>query len=191
MNPMTWYRNRQTTRANDALWRALVAGKTPPESGGVPWDPDGIEAALAQGADPNALAPREQLAFMELEIKKGWRPLHRAVHADNPTLIRLLLAKGADPTLTSEDGRLPVSDAADRFHSGTMALLLDAHLAMTGHIDPDLLAALDRTMARASKAEQSAWATARPRFAATVQAQALDDLLTPVSPAPSKARPRL
>ena len=55
---------------------------------------------LDYGLDINAISP-----------KNGYTPLHDAVWGNNPTAIRLLLARGADVTIRNHEGKTPKEKA--------------------------------------------------------------------------------
>ncbi len=58
-----------------------------------------LKLFLDAGDNANARAP------------DGWTPLFSAIAADRPDSVRLLLAKGADPAMSGEDGSSPVAFA--------------------------------------------------------------------------------
>jgi len=64
-----------------------------------------VKAILEAGADPNA---RQQA---------GFRPMHEAGTNANRALAELLLAHGADPSLTSDDGKSAIDLARDKGHA--------------------------------------------------------------------------
>lgn len=63
-----------------------------------------VKAVLDAGADPNA------------QQQAGFRPIHEAGTNANRKLAELLLAHGADPTLTSDDGKSAVDLAREKGH---------------------------------------------------------------------------
>jgi uncharacterized protein len=65
-------------------------------------DHDAVHALVDAGADPNV---RQQ---------GGFTPLLAATHADEPGLVKMLLAHGADPALAADDGRDAAAMAGER-----------------------------------------------------------------------------
>jgi ankyrin repeat protein len=63
-----------------------------------------VEAVLAAGGNPNA--PQQA----------GFRPMHEAGSNANRKLAELLLKHGADPTLTSDDGKSAIDLAREKGH---------------------------------------------------------------------------
>ncbi len=66
---------------------------------------DIVKAVLDAGADPNA------------QQQAGFRPMHEAGTNANRALAELLLKHGADPTLTSDDGKNAIDRARDKGHA--------------------------------------------------------------------------
>jgi ankyrin repeat protein len=64
-----------------------------------------VKAVLAAGADPNA------------QQQAGFRPIHEAGTNANRALAELLLKHGADPTLTSDDGKNAIDLARAKGHA--------------------------------------------------------------------------
>jgi len=64
-----------------------------------------VKAVLAAGADPNA------------QQQAGFRPMHEAGTNANRALAELLLAHGADPALTNDDGKSAIDVARDKGHA--------------------------------------------------------------------------
>eukprot|EP00057_Strongylocentrotus_purpuratus_P034572 XP_795778.1 PREDICTED: ankyrin repeat domain-containing protein 40 [Strongylocentrotus purpuratus] len=60
-------------------------------------DQDGIEESLCQGADINSQ-----------NHMNGWTALHWATKRGHPTVIKYLLGRGADPSVSNHKGELPV-----------------------------------------------------------------------------------
>jgi ankyrin repeat protein len=87
--------------AEKALGEAVRAG-----------DLAGAQAALDQGADPNATYSTS--------------PLIVAAAGGNAEMVRLLLQRGADPNLDSEQGSPVLFRAAQYGHSEVVSLLLEA-----------------------------------------------------------------
>ena len=77
-----------------ALHAAVAGGKL-----------DIVKAVLEAGADPNA------------QQQAGFRPIHEAGTKANRALAELLLKHGADPTLTSDDGKSAIDLARDKGHA--------------------------------------------------------------------------
>ena len=77
-----------------ALHAAVAGGKL-----------DIVKAVLEAGADPNA------------QQQAGFRPIHEAGTKANRALADLLIAHGADPTLTSDDGKSAIDLARDKGHA--------------------------------------------------------------------------
>lgn len=63
-----------------------------------------VTAVLDAGGDPNA------------QQQAGFRPMHEAGTRANRPLAELLLAHGADPTLTNDDGKSAIDVARDKGH---------------------------------------------------------------------------
>jgi ankyrin repeat protein len=61
-----------------------------------------VKAVLDAGADPNA------------QQQAGFRPMHEAGTNANRKLAELLLSRGADPTLTSDDGKSAIDLAREK-----------------------------------------------------------------------------
>ena len=77
-----------------ALHAAVAGGKL-----------DIVTAVLEAGADPNA------------QQQAGFRPMHEAGTKANRALAELLLKHGADPTLTSDDGKSAIDLAREKGHA--------------------------------------------------------------------------
>ena len=89
--------------SRDALPRAVQAG-----------DIDGVKAALAAGADPNA------------RDGQGWTALMYAANRGYPLIAAPLLAAGAEPDIRAPDGATALFIAALHGHAEVVSLLLDA-----------------------------------------------------------------
>ena len=87
----------------DALPRAVRVG-----------DIDGVKAALAAGADPNA------------RDGQGWTALMHAANRGYPLMAAPLLAADADPDIRAPDGATALFIAALHGHAEVVSLLLDA-----------------------------------------------------------------
>lgn len=59
-----------------------------------------VEMLIDYGLDVNAIGP-----------KNGYTPLHDAVWGNNPAAAKLLLEKGADPTIKNKEGQTPLEKA--------------------------------------------------------------------------------
>jgi ankyrin repeat protein len=66
---------------------------------------EAITAVLAAGGDPNA------------QQQAGFRPMHEAGGNANRALAELLLAHGADPSLTTDDGKSAIDLAREKGHT--------------------------------------------------------------------------
>ncbi|HEX8030551.1 MAG TPA: ankyrin repeat domain-containing protein [Vicinamibacterales bacterium] len=64
-----------------------------------------VKAVLDAGADPNA------------QQQQGFRPLHEAGTNANRALADLLIARGGDPSLTSDDGKSAIDLAREKGHA--------------------------------------------------------------------------
>ena len=64
-----------------------------------------VKAVLDAGADPNA------------QQQAGFRPMHEAGTNANRALAELLLAHGADPALTNDDGKSAIDFAREKGHA--------------------------------------------------------------------------
>ena len=78
---------------------------------------DLIQALLERGANPNAqltkaLPGRSGMDLGDTILGVGTTPLMRAARAGDAPVMRALLAKGADPTLTTKDGNTALQLAA-------------------------------------------------------------------------------
>lgn len=51
--------------------------------------------------------------YVDNNIEGGWRPLHFACFKNNRKAVEILLARGADPTIKTNTGRLPIELTAD------------------------------------------------------------------------------
>ena len=115
-------------------------GFTPVALGGVLRPAAAVKALIAAGADVNAAAKNPlkvqalhaAVAGRKLEIVKavldagadpnaqqqaGFRPMHEAGTNANRALAELLLAHGADPALTNDDGKTAIDFARDKGHA--------------------------------------------------------------------------
>jgi len=97
---------------------------------------DLIQALLARGANPNEqltrfLPGRSGMDAGDTTLGPGTTPLMRAARAGDAAVMKALLAKGADPNLTTKDGNTALQFAAgvgyrDKNTKGTEAEALDA-----------------------------------------------------------------
>ena len=97
---------------------------------------DLIQALLDKGANPNAtlikaLPGRSGMDAGDTTLGAGTTPLMRAARAGDAAVMRALLAKGADPRLTTKDGNDALQFAAgvgyrDKNTKGTESEALDA-----------------------------------------------------------------
>lgn len=83
----------------------------PPETDKTMNSLDVVKLLLARGADPNRpytkrIPPRQ--AQGDIAVVPGATPLYRAVKATDLTVIRLLMEKGADPSVKTKDGATPL-----------------------------------------------------------------------------------
>jgi len=83
----------------------------PPETDGQSTSLDVITRLLAGGADPNRpytkkIPPRQ--AQGDITVTPGATPLYRAMKANDLTVVRLLLDKGANPSAAIKDGSTPL-----------------------------------------------------------------------------------
>jgi ankyrin repeat protein len=85
------------------------------------WNGDRITAIalIAASADPNAADTRPLIGH-------GWTPLHFAADADDPELIRALVAAGADTNSRSIAGHTPLWCACNAGHLAAVRELLAA-----------------------------------------------------------------
>ena len=88
--------------------------QSPPPRAALAGDIDGLEAALAAGANPNARDGRGRTALMH------------AANEGYPLLVPTLLAAGADPDIRAADGATALFMAAVHGHSEIVALLMEA-----------------------------------------------------------------
>lgn len=76
---------------------------------------DVIKLLLARGADPNRpytkLIPPRQ-AQGDIRVPPGSTPLYRAVKSTDLAVVRLLMEKGADPSMKAKDGSTPLMVAS-------------------------------------------------------------------------------
>ena len=93
----------ETLLAQDAVVRAAEAG-----------DVDGLQKALAAGADVNA------------RDEEGWTALMYVTDQGSMLLVELMLAAGADPNIRLADGATALFIAVVRGHTEIVTLLLEA-----------------------------------------------------------------
>jgi len=107
---------------------------------------DLIQALLDRGANPNTqltknLPGRSGMDAGDTSLDAGTTPLMRAARAGDAAVMRALIAKGADPKLTTKDGSNALEFAAgvgyrDKNTTGTEAEALEAlKFAMTLGLD--------------------------------------------------------
>lgn len=77
----------------------------------------GVQAALDNGADINF-----RIAFDENKTA-----LHHAVAAGDPRIVDMLLQKGADPTVKSKDGKMPIELIVDNARKSTIEAVFKKH----------------------------------------------------------------
>jgi uncharacterized protein len=105
-----------------------------------------VKALLDHGADPNArlirnLPGRSGMDAGDTALGEGTTPLMRAARAGDAAVMRILLAKGADPKLTTRDGSTAFLFAAgvgyrDKNTRGTESEALEAvQVALEQHPD--------------------------------------------------------
>ena len=87
----------------------------PPETDKELSSLDVIKRLLARGADPNRaytkkIPPRQ--AQGDIVVTPGATPLYRAMKATDLTVVRLLLDKGANPSVAIKDGSTPLMMAS-------------------------------------------------------------------------------
>ena len=97
----------QTPPSPDAVVRLASRGDTA-----------ALVAALDAGADPDA--------FGVNEMNDPQTPLMAAAEADRPDAVRLLLARGASPTLADAEGNTPIRSSADGRSAVIARLLIEA-----------------------------------------------------------------
>jgi ankyrin repeat protein len=93
------------------------------------------DVLISYGADVNAISP------------KGATALHVAAHRGSAALVRLLLSKGADASMYTNDGKLPIQFSVELGSKDCVALLLE-------HSKMDELAYL-RSLANLSQKKKS------------------------------------
>ena len=101
------FQDGKSGQAQADLWDAAIAG-----------DPAGIEAALAAGADVNALDTRSS--------RNGRRPLNWAASNNRVTAIQLLLKRGADVNAQNLSGFTALAHAAEAGAAEAAKVLLAA-----------------------------------------------------------------
>ena len=94
-----------------------------------------VKMLLAHGADPNARLKdrilKRQYNAGDPRLGEGATPFMRAARGGDALVMRLLLAAGADPTLTQKNGNTPIHLAAsinlagNSYDRGTMQNALD------------------------------------------------------------------
>lgn len=77
-----------------------------------------VDHLLSQGADPNAIVPRDRPFLLRFCFSdgpamwkadaRGWTALHMAMYRSNRPMGERLLEVGADPNVQAEDGRTPL-----------------------------------------------------------------------------------
>ncbi|XP_039439248.1 uncharacterized protein LOC120420322 [Culex pipiens pallens] len=77
----------------------------------------GVQSALDNGADINF-----RIAFDENKTA-----LHHAVAAGDPRIVDLLLQNGADPTVKSKDGKMPIELIVDNARKSTIEAVFKKH----------------------------------------------------------------
>jgi ankyrin repeat protein len=97
---------------------------------------DLVKALLERGANPNqalikAMPGRSGMDYGDTTLGAGATPLMRAARAGDVEVMRVLLAKGADPNLTTKDGNTALAFAAgvgyrDKNTKGTESEALEA-----------------------------------------------------------------
>jgi ankyrin repeat protein len=117
--------NEKNGRGKSALYLACDA----------PANDKTVDILLAYGAEINAISP------------KGATALHVAAHRGSLSLVRLLLSKGADASMYTNDGKLPIQFSVELGSKECVALLLD-------HSKIDELAYL-RSLANLSQKKKS------------------------------------
>lgn len=144
-------RVRALTEADRSLVNAIGSdGFTPLGLAAFFRAPDVVRLLLERGADPS-LAARNRLAVTPLHsavatdaapvdvsivrmlLKAGapvnvphlggGTPLHTAAFVGDPEVLRMLLDRGADPRLTTADGKTAIDIARERGHAEAAALL--------------------------------------------------------------------
>jgi ankyrin repeat protein len=88
-------------------------------------DPSMLELVLSSGANPNVLNPGPyNKACVKTSCPwSGQTALTRAIHDNSVTLVKILLAYGADPRVRRADGKLPYDIAISLKHHGIAELL--------------------------------------------------------------------
>jgi len=117
--------NEKNGRGKSALYLACDA----------PSNDKTVDILIAYGAEVNAISP------------KGATALHVAAHRGSSSLVRLLLSKGADPSMYTNDGKLPIQFSVELGSKECVALLLE-------HSKVDELAYL-RSLANLSQKKKS------------------------------------
>lgn len=88
---------------------------------GAGWTP--LTVAIRAGREQNALALLEHDAHPNLQDTLGLAPLHHAVLVRSAVIVAALLKKGADRTLTDDEGRTAL-DYAQAIEAQHLADLL-------------------------------------------------------------------
>ena len=100
----------------------LGFGRPDPPPATIAGSVDMVKALLAHGANPNARLTTRVLKRVytggDGKLAKGATPYMRAARAGDVTLMKVLLAAGADPALAQDNGNSPLLLAAGLGHRG-------------------------------------------------------------------------
>ena len=85
-----------------------------------------LHSAALKGLKDDLLKALNRASDINMPTDRGWTALHFATYAGNPFIIGMLLDKGANSLVKSNDGETPVAIAARRGNADIFAILVTA-----------------------------------------------------------------